>query len=126
MIGADYSSAMVGRWACPAIDFIVATSPSGPILHDLDLDAVASQPETVEGGLRFHIYDPPFDRIYVVPSDATQSARVVQKVDGGGGSISGLQANGSGGVQNVDISLAGPAKGGPEQSCAPAPKVSLR
>ncbi len=122
-IGADYSASAVGRWACAGTDVVVAQGPKGLLLHDLDLDVVASAPQAVEGGQRFVIQLTALVRAYVVPDDVTQPVQVTETVVSSGPALVGVQAT-STGMQDVNLSLGGAEKV-EARSCPPAEKVRL-
>ncbi len=123
-IGADYTNSAVARWACDGGDFILAETPQGLVVHDLDTDIVARNPERAPAGLVFRASDGVVDRTYLVPLDRNQPASIRSVVSGSSRSFSGLQANGSGGTTQINVQ-SNDIHSDDTRSCAPAPRVSL-
>jgi hypothetical protein len=75
VVGADLSGTAVGHWSCPAGDVLLAKRDSRFVLHELNLDAIASQAKPiVDGRLEFTIGMGPSTFVYAVPQDVTKPA----------------------------------------------------
>lgn len=73
------------------MDFIVAETPRGPILHDLDSDIVAEDPTRSPAGLTFRTSDGVFERVFLVPNKAAEPAYVRETIAGSAHSFAGVQ-----------------------------------
>ena len=85
-VGADLSQTAVGHWSCPATDIVLAKRGSGFVLHELNLDAIASQAKPVaDGRMEFTIGLGQSTYVYAVSQDVTQPAWVFMTIVSGGG-----------------------------------------
>lgn len=123
-IGADYTATAVAHWACRDMDFLVARTSRGLVLHDLDFDIVAEMPVTSAAGLVFRTSDGVTSRIYTVPADPAQPAHVRQLIAGASGTFSGLQAQPNGGMSEMNLTTGNNVHDN-QQACPSAPRVRL-